>query len=255
MEVAVDVGGKREVEPLVGDVLDACRVLLEGGVVDEHVEAAEGLYRLGDGAVAELRVLDVAGDEQAAPAFGLDAHIRLLGVAVRLQIDDRNVGAFAREEDGDGPADAGIAAGDDGRKALELATAAVVGRHELRRELQVGFAARLGLVLRRQLVGLPSSAGLHPRSGLLRALVLVGGARIAGVLRALDASLGLARRDGAPRARSVCPAQDESLLRLGGRRLDGNRRALGFLSSCRRNGADAYVRSAWRAARGVVPAI
>ena len=66
---------KRQVEPLVGDVVDRIGVLLEGRVVDQHVEPAEGLHRLGDGAVAEARVLDVAGDQQAAPAFGLDPRL------------------------------------------------------------------------------------------------------------------------------------------------------------------------------------
>ena len=44
---------------------------------------------------------------------------------------------------------------------LQLAAAAVVRRHEARRQREVGFAPGLGQVLRRQLLGLLARAGLH----------------------------------------------------------------------------------------------
>ena len=82
-------------------------MLLVGGVVDEDVELAELLDRALDGLAAEARLAHVAGDEQRAPPLALDGRARLLGVHLLLgQIDDGDVGALAREEDGDGAADA-----------------------------------------------------------------------------------------------------------------------------------------------------
>ena len=61
------------------------------------------------------RVLHVAGDQQAAPALGLDAALRLLGVVVLVEVGDGDVGALAREQHRDRAADARVAAGDDRR--------------------------------------------------------------------------------------------------------------------------------------------
>ena len=60
-----------------------------------------------------MPVGDVARQQEAARALGLDRLARRLGVVVLVEIDDRDVGAFARVQDGDGAADAGIAAGDE----------------------------------------------------------------------------------------------------------------------------------------------
>ena len=53
-------------------------------------------------------------------------YYRLLGVVLFVEVDDRDVGALARECDGDRAADAAVAAGDQGSPALELAAAAVL---------------------------------------------------------------------------------------------------------------------------------
>jgi hypothetical protein len=99
---------------------------------------------------------------------------------------------------GDGAADSRIAAGDDRGEAVELAAAAVVGRHELRRELELGFAAGLLQVLRRELLGLLARAGLH-RLLLLRIVRRLRRLlpRVLAVLRLLD--LALPARGGARR--------------------------------------------------------
>ena len=60
-----------------------------------------------------------------------------------LEVCDGDVGAFAREQHCDRAADSRVAAGDDRPKAVELAAAAVVRRHELRREREVGLVAGL----------------------------------------------------------------------------------------------------------------
>jgi hypothetical protein len=65
-----------------------------------------------DRLLAELRVLHVAGNQHALAAFLLDPALGLLGVLVRAEVDDRDVGAFAREQHRHRAADAGVAAGD-----------------------------------------------------------------------------------------------------------------------------------------------
>ena len=71
-------------------------------------------------------------------------------VLVFVEVDDRDVGAFAREQHRDGAADAGVAAGDQRDLALELAAAFVVRRFEARREREVAFQAGFGEMLRRR---------------------------------------------------------------------------------------------------------
>lgn len=118
-------------------------VVLERGVVDQHVELAELVDAALHGVAAELRLPHVAGDRDGAPPFGLDRFDggpRVLGLLG--EVHDRDVGAFAREQDGDGAADAGIPAGDQRDVVLQLAGAAVVRRRELRPRLHRVLAAR-----------------------------------------------------------------------------------------------------------------
>jgi len=56
----------------------------------------------------------------SAAARGADVAQGFLGVVVLLLVQDHHVRAFLRETDGDGPAYAGIPAGDDGGLALQL---------------------------------------------------------------------------------------------------------------------------------------
>jgi hypothetical protein len=72
VEIAVEVGLQGAVEVLLGQVLEVEHVLLEGGVVDQDVRAAEARRcapprRLGVG-----RIGDVAGQQDGAAALGLD---------------------------------------------------------------------------------------------------------------------------------------------------------------------------------------
>ena len=69
MEIAVDVGLDRAVEVLVGQVFDAFGVFLERGIVDEDIELSEFFDGARDRFAAELRIGDVAGDENAAPSL------------------------------------------------------------------------------------------------------------------------------------------------------------------------------------------
>src|SRR5664279_5445654 len=93
----------------------------------------------------------------------------VLGVPLLLgEIDDRDVGAFAREEEGDGAADARVAAGDERDFPLELAGrhvgATFVARARRDRRLDAGMR----LVLFR--VG---KGRLFHDGGLLRARLLL----------------------------------------------------------------------------------
>ena len=78
-------------------------MLLEGGVVDQNVEAPVMPRGLVDGGLAEGGIGDVARKEQAPPARAFDRALRFLGVFLLLgEVDDRDVGAFARVEVRDG---------------------------------------------------------------------------------------------------------------------------------------------------------
>ncbi len=83
---------------------------LEGGVVDQDVEPAEfgrhPVHRL----ETEGPVAHVAGDQQTAAAFLLHRPgFGRLSILSLVQIEDGDIGAFAGEEHGHGPPDAGIA--------------------------------------------------------------------------------------------------------------------------------------------------
>ena len=87
------------------------------------------------------------GIENAAAAFLLDGLLGLLGVLVLVEISDGDVGAFAREQNGDRPADAGIAAGDQRHLVLKLLRALVVRGVVHRLEFELGLDARLAQML------------------------------------------------------------------------------------------------------------
>ena len=93
--------------------------MLLAGIVDQHVEPPEGVDHLLDRGVAERLVAKVAGNEDRAAAFGFDDLLGLFGVVMLAQIEDRDVGAFASVERGDGAADPAVGAGDDRDLALE----------------------------------------------------------------------------------------------------------------------------------------
>ena len=154
-EVGEDVRAERGVELLLGDVADPLLRELDGRVVDEHVKPAERLGRLLDGAAALCLLPHVGLDREAAPALLFDLPLGLLRVLVFVEVDDGDVGALSGEKDGDGAADAAVAAGDERGLPVELAGAAVVGLLELGARRHLVFVAGLvGLVLRRKGVGI-----------------------------------------------------------------------------------------------------
>jgi hypothetical protein len=204
VEVAEDVGPEGFLEALLGEVLDRFGVLLEGGVVDHHVEPAERLDRLRHHLLRELRLLDVARHEHAAAALGLDAAAGLFGIESFVEVGDGHVRTLAREQHGDSAADAGIGAGDDGRESFELAAAAVVRRKKPGREREFRLVAGLGDVLSGQLSGLATRAGLHRLLLVFAPLRLA--CLIAPILLGLDAALptrGRSRRRRVGRAVAV----------------------------------------------------
>ena len=84
---------------------------------------------------ANARIGDVALDQHGAAALALHRRLGLLGVLVRVEVGDGDVGAFAGEQHRHRAADARIGAGDQRRLAQQLLGALVVGRvvHRLRR--------------------------------------------------------------------------------------------------------------------------
>ena len=88
--------------------------------------------------VAERLVADVAGDRDRAAA--LDRHDLggLRRILMLVEVEDRDVGALAREQRRDRPADAAVAAGDERDLALEPARAGIARRpFGLRLELRL----------------------------------------------------------------------------------------------------------------------
>ena len=105
-------------------------MFLEGGVVDQYVDVREPFQHLVDGLLAKALLAHVAGNQQAALAFRFHIALRFVGVRMFVQVNDDDIGPFARIQHGHGAADARIAARDDGDHAGQLAAAAVVGRQE-----------------------------------------------------------------------------------------------------------------------------
>ena len=95
------------------------------GVVDQDVDAAEGLDGPRDGGRDRLLVADVAGEGQRAPAGGLDLRRGGVDRAGQLRVrrlglgGDRDVGAVARGAQRDRQPDAARRAGDEQRAAGE----------------------------------------------------------------------------------------------------------------------------------------
>ncbi len=79
---------------------------LESRVVNQHIETTECLDGALDSAEAEGATTDVALQHQATPPFGFDGGARDLGILRLVEMDDRHVGALAREEHGHGAANA-----------------------------------------------------------------------------------------------------------------------------------------------------
>ena len=95
--------------------------MLDAGVVDEQVDAAEGLAGGGEGAlhVALAGHVHRHGERLAAGVLDLADHrLRLVG---RADVVDRHRGAVRGELEADPLADARVAAGDERAAAVEQA--------------------------------------------------------------------------------------------------------------------------------------
>src|SRR5205807_1879053 len=108
----VDVEHRLEV--LVGHLVDR-RVERIAGVVDDDVDLAEGVDRLGHELVGRARLGQVAGEHRRLTA---DLGARLLG-DVSVEVVDEDLRAVLHEQLRRRPADAARRAGDDRRLAVE----------------------------------------------------------------------------------------------------------------------------------------
>ena len=106
VEHRVDVRAEGAIPLLVGDLLQCGVRALERGVVDEHVDPAEGAHGFLDDVAAHRRVGEVSGHERRVAARLLDPARGLGRVVVLVEICDEHVRALAREGDRDGAADA-----------------------------------------------------------------------------------------------------------------------------------------------------
>ena len=117
---AEDVDVEHLVEVFFGDGLDG-RELVDAGVVDEDVEAAEVLDGGVDDALGLGGLGDVAADGDGLAAGGGDGGDDGVGAGLAGGVVDDDGGAFGGERFGDGGADALGCAGDDCDFACELA--------------------------------------------------------------------------------------------------------------------------------------
>ena len=90
----------------------------DAGVVEEHVQSAERLLRLGHHVLAIAGLGDI-GAAVGGIAARLLHHGDGLVAASVVHVDDQHRCAFAREEQGALPADAAAAAGDQRDLVLE----------------------------------------------------------------------------------------------------------------------------------------
>jgi hypothetical protein len=120
-EHALAVDAHDAVPVRLGEVHDV-RPPGDAGVVDEHVDPAEGGGDLADHPVDAGQVADVGGDRQAPPAPGRDAGGGLLGGGP-VDVGDCHVRAGIGERQRRGVADPLAGAGDDRNPPAERAHA------------------------------------------------------------------------------------------------------------------------------------
>jgi hypothetical protein len=136
-----------------------------------------------DGLLAKTAVRDIAWNEDAALALGLDSSFRLLGVFMLIQVDDGDIRAFAGLKNGNRPADAAIAACDECDFSLQLFRPLISRRVIHRCGLHLALESGLGMVLRGKFGRVFARARLH---GLGPFLAAIGGLGLGSVNLALD---------------------------------------------------------------------
>ena len=120
----------------IGQVLEILHVLLERGVVHQHVQMAKLLDGPFNSFLAKISVSHVPRNSDALPAFVLDRSLRLFRVFVFVQIGDRHIRTLPCEQNSHGAADARIASGDQRYFPFELFRTLVMRRVVHRREFQ-----------------------------------------------------------------------------------------------------------------------
>src|SRR5947209_5941079 len=104
-------------------------MLLIGSVVHQALHLAKLLHHLFHRIAAELRIGEVARDQQRATPFGFHGIASLLRIHLLFrQINDCDIGAFARVQHSHSTANSGVAAGDQRDFAFQLLCAAIVWR-------------------------------------------------------------------------------------------------------------------------------
>jgi hypothetical protein len=120
----------------VGDVFDCMMGRLHGGVVDEHIDAAEFVDSGGDGDTTVGRSAR-SGEQNGFPVCLFDPGLCVFGIVMFIEVRDQQVGTPSSVGDGDRFADAAVTAGDDRPFARQAAGPwvglfAVIGlRHQL----------------------------------------------------------------------------------------------------------------------------
>ena len=122
--------------------------MLLGGVVDEHVETAEGAHRALDRGPACIRVADVAAVEHGLSTGFFHEPPCLARVAVLVEVEERDARPLLRERDGDGPPDPAVTARDQGAPAFQAARRVLADG--LRQRVHVGLETGLAVLLLRR---------------------------------------------------------------------------------------------------------
>jgi hypothetical protein len=149
--VRVHVRFERPIELLVRDVFGPFFPILIAGVAHQDVEASQ----LADGALnhraAERSVGEIALEDHAPPALGLDG-VSSFGSVPSLfrQCRDCDIGPFAREQQGHGSSDARVAAGNERRLSFQLSRGSIRSCFISGPRSQVRFEAGLGELLGRK---------------------------------------------------------------------------------------------------------
>jgi hypothetical protein len=121
IKIRKDVRAEGAIELVVGDAVDRVLLMLIRSVVDEDVQPTEGVDGLLNGLATELRIANVAREQETSPPFANHGGLRFLGVSLLLrQIDNGDIGTFACIEHCHGAPDSRIAAGNERHASVEL---------------------------------------------------------------------------------------------------------------------------------------
>lgn len=146
---------------LIAQIFDIVFMLLESGVVHEDIELAEGADRFVDCLGAKSRLADIARQQQATPSLVFDGSLRGFRIRMLVEICDGDIGAFAREKNGDRPPDPRVSAGNERHHVLELFRPLIGRRREERRIGKVLLKPRFFQMLRWKFLWITTLAGLH----------------------------------------------------------------------------------------------